>query len=351
LISEPTNVMAGRRVGPRAAIGVMLLGLVVPWIAGIDALGWGHASHQTRWAEAIDRGVRAAADRAEGRRVIFVGGSACVFGIDARSLSERLGVPVINYGLHKGLGMDLIVARAMEAARPGDAVVFAPELSGFLGDRHGDAAMRADWMRLHPSDVRDWRAEFPGRIWFAGRERLRRARRDSEWAFASGVIASIARARGSVRAPGPTSPYQAEAVGPDGQIDFPRPGRARIVQDHSPPVDGKYDLERSRAAGGMRTVAQAARDRGFAFLVMPAARTVPEGATPEAIESWKRAEEAWLCAAETLGATRLLEPGETTLGPEFAYDTTNHLNDEGVAVMKDRIARAIAEWTGSGTSR
>ena len=90
-------------------------------------------------------------------------------------------------------------------------------------------------------------------------------------------------------------------------------------------------------------LARAARERGLTFLVMPAIRTDPEGATREALEAWTRAEEGWLAAAEKLGATRLLGPGGTTLGPEFAYDTTNHLNDAGVGVIEKKLGNALAD--------
>src|SRR5690349_24986573 len=38
-------------------------------------------------------------------RIILIGGSNVSFGIDARLMQQTLGIPVINDGLHAGLGL------------------------------------------------------------------------------------------------------------------------------------------------------------------------------------------------------------------------------------------------------
>lgn len=56
-------------------------------------------------------------------RIVIVGGSDALFGIDAAQIERALGVPTINYGTHAGLGASYILDRARRALHPGDTVV------------------------------------------------------------------------------------------------------------------------------------------------------------------------------------------------------------------------------------
>ena len=107
-----------RTLAPRwrwlAASAAQILALAAPLLIGLDVPRFFPAAPATPWVNKIDEGVRARAERIDGRRVIFVGGSNVLFGLNAPSLEKRIGVPVVPYGTHAGLGMDLISARAAE---------------------------------------------------------------------------------------------------------------------------------------------------------------------------------------------------------------------------------------------
>lgn len=60
-------------------------------------------------------------------KLVLLGGSATLFGIKASVIESELGVPVINGGLHAGLGMACILRVGKKMLRPGDTVMLFPE--------------------------------------------------------------------------------------------------------------------------------------------------------------------------------------------------------------------------------
>lgn len=62
-----------------------------------------------------------------GPRVLIVGGSGCLFSLDAAVLERELEQPVINLCSHAGVGLEYMLARARRHARAGDTVLLALE--------------------------------------------------------------------------------------------------------------------------------------------------------------------------------------------------------------------------------
>ena len=76
--------------------------------------------------EIIDRKERAAIVIAQ-PKLVLLGGSSTLFGIKASVVESELGVPVINGGLHAGIGMACILREGKKMLRPGDTVMLIPE--------------------------------------------------------------------------------------------------------------------------------------------------------------------------------------------------------------------------------
>lgn len=62
-----------------------------------------------------------------GKRIIVVGGSGLAFGLDSGALEEDLGRPVLNMGLHAGMGIEFMLRHVLPHVRRGDVVVVIPE--------------------------------------------------------------------------------------------------------------------------------------------------------------------------------------------------------------------------------
>jgi len=86
---------------------------------------------------AIDymQGIRTKHKRAneiQGPKLIFVGGSNLAYSLDSQMIQDSLSVPVVNMGLHGGLGLEHILGEANLVANPGDIVFCCIEY--YLGE-------------------------------------------------------------------------------------------------------------------------------------------------------------------------------------------------------------------------
>lgn len=67
-----------------------------------------------------------------GRKILLVGGSNLPFGIKSPMIEEQTGLPVVNMGLHAGLGMNYILSEVEESIHENDIVVVSLEYHHFL---------------------------------------------------------------------------------------------------------------------------------------------------------------------------------------------------------------------------
>jgi hypothetical protein len=99
-------------------------------------------------------------------RIILVGGSNVSFGLDAALMQKKLGLPVINDGLHAGLGV-VPLTELQQYLRAGDVIILSLEYSMF-SDRKimaGDRAFLSDWIEYSPRRIKylvDPLTETPG---------------------------------------------------------------------------------------------------------------------------------------------------------------------------------------------
>ncbi|HJR80272.1 MAG TPA: hypothetical protein VJ821_09380 [Anaerolineales bacterium] len=90
-----------------------------------------------------------------GPRIILVGGSNVSFGLDAELMQRTLSVPVINDGLHAGLGI-VPLRELQEYLRSGDIVIISLEYTMFSSESimEGDRAFLSDWIEYSPHRIR-----------------------------------------------------------------------------------------------------------------------------------------------------------------------------------------------------
>lgn len=65
-------------------------------------------------------------------KMVLVGGSNLPFGIMSQKLEEAMGMPVVDMGLHAGLGMNYILSEVEDDIHNGDVVVVSLEYHHFL---------------------------------------------------------------------------------------------------------------------------------------------------------------------------------------------------------------------------
>jgi hypothetical protein len=67
-------------------------------------------------------------------RIILVGGSSLAFGINSEEIESQTGLPVINMGLHAGLGLQNILNEMRGEIKQGDIVILSIEYSTKKGE-------------------------------------------------------------------------------------------------------------------------------------------------------------------------------------------------------------------------
>ncbi len=72
-------------------------------------------------------------------RLIFAGGSNLAFGINSEKIQSETGLPVVNMGLHAGLGLEFILEELKRSVRQGDIVYLSPE---YYLDLKGDFKLK-----------------------------------------------------------------------------------------------------------------------------------------------------------------------------------------------------------------
>ena len=66
-------------------------------------------------------------------RIVLIGGSNVAFGLDSEMISESTNLPVVNLGLHAGLGLKFMVNSYKPYLRAGDIIIIIPEYELFYG--------------------------------------------------------------------------------------------------------------------------------------------------------------------------------------------------------------------------
>ncbi|MCM1170438.1 MAG: hypothetical protein NC324_10940 [Bacteroides sp.] len=101
-------------------------------------------------------------DRKSG--IILVGGSNVAFGFHSQLLSEQSHLPVINMGLHAGLGLKFITEESFPYLKSGDILICSPEYGHFFGDMAYGEQPLADitYLSKKPffflSEIKQWKS-------------------------------------------------------------------------------------------------------------------------------------------------------------------------------------------------
>ena len=72
--------------------------------------------------------------KTKSEKIIFIGGSNLSFGLDSKRISNAFNKPVINMGVHAGMGLEYIVNDVKQYINKGDIVVLMPEYENFYTD-------------------------------------------------------------------------------------------------------------------------------------------------------------------------------------------------------------------------
>lgn len=102
-------------------------------------------------------------------RIILVGGSNVAFGIDSEKMENELHLPVVNTGLHAGIGLPYMLNDVKPYLKEGDTILIIPEYSQFFDDKDkGEVESLAAMIGIHPLSVRYLNTKSLGEIHLIG---------------------------------------------------------------------------------------------------------------------------------------------------------------------------------------
>jgi hypothetical protein len=113
----------------RSFLAALLTGFVLVLALRIAAfcLNLGVPSDLSRWASDIYDKKLLLANEAGPGKLLLVGGSATLFGVRAKQIEALTGHRTINFADHAAFGVDYILYKAKQVAKPGDTVLLILE--------------------------------------------------------------------------------------------------------------------------------------------------------------------------------------------------------------------------------
>lgn len=80
-------------------------------------------------------------------KILFVGGSNLAFGIDSKKIEDALGQPIVNLGMHGGLGLNFMLNEAAAVIKNGDTVILSIE---YYLSTEGDFKLQKEVTKYFP---------------------------------------------------------------------------------------------------------------------------------------------------------------------------------------------------------
>ncbi len=150
-----------------ATISIRYLGLlgiaIVAWLAVAFSglFTWLKPTSEAQWVAALYQHKEAIAGKLEGRKIVVVGGSGALFGIEAAAIEQDTGIPTVNFATHAGLDLPYLLHRGAKTLVAGDLLLLSIEYP--LLNHNGqprpllvDFAMFFDRPYIHALPPRAW---------------------------------------------------------------------------------------------------------------------------------------------------------------------------------------------------
>jgi len=77
-------------------------------------------------------------------KIVFIGGSNLAFGMDSKTIAEYYNMPVVNMGLHAGIGLRFFLEGIKPYVKKNDIVVIVPEYAFFYDNYLGRGSHLSD---------------------------------------------------------------------------------------------------------------------------------------------------------------------------------------------------------------
>ena len=257
-------------------------------------------------------------------RIIFMGGSNTAFGICSPIIEDSLGLHVVNFGLHGGIGIHYPMEDALQYIRKGDIVVLQIEYANFFGETCNAETMpklmvATGWHRATHLTLAEWRAVIGGLPMLA----LGNLKRLALWPF-----------RGTTDSPSPTSHFKYTANGFNAYGDevshfvFPSTPCLYKRKKNLGPIDQDF-------CHWLQQCLERYEQRGACIVMLP------PSCTESCLSSSYTDDIAK--ALHDIGFSYVAKPQEMTVPDSLAFDSGYHLNNEGVRLNTIKIIEQLRQ--------
>ena len=259
-------------------------------------------------------------------RIVFIGGSNSAFGIDSRMVEDSLGLHVVNYGLHGGIGLRYPLTEALPWLRAGDIVVLQAEYANYFEETCNAETMpklmvATQWRGATRLTAAEWKAVITGMPMLA----LSHLKRLLLCPF-----------RKSLDTPVPHSHFSYTACGFNAYGDevshlrFPGSYAASPYKETRP--------VREEFIGWLRSVLHDMEQRGIKLVMLP----------PACVDSYFKGHyrNDIAHALQAIGYPYVTSPQSMTLPDSLAFDSGYHLNQQGVEKNTKRMIEYLRVYLG-----
>lgn len=260
-------------------------------------------------------------------KVVIIGGSSVPFGIDSKLLEEKLGMPVVNFGLYATLGTKLMLDLSEKSINKGDIIVIAPETdpqtySLYFNAESAWQACDEDFSLLSRISFDNF-PDMLGGFWKFTAQKIK---------YSSGEHLD------------PAGVYNVASFDEYGDIIYPRPANTgflgqevvfnpeKVISDEF--VDYVNDYTKYAQKKGAKVF--------FSF-----APTNIDAVNYETYEDDCASFAQYV--SEKFTAKVISSPSDFVYDSEYFFDTNFHLNDEGMKMHTLNLAQDIAEAMKSDT--
>ena len=259
-------------------------------------------------------------------KIILIGGSSVAFGYNTKLMQEKLGMPVVNFGLYASLGTKIMLDLAADSIGKGDIVILAPEMDPqtlslyFNGESFWQAA-DSDFSMLSKVAYDNYGAVL-GNYWGYVKEKLYYLQ--TEMLDPEGV-------------------YNEASFDEYGDIVYARPQNAIYGYDRTQIIKLTPDIVDDAFVDYVNQYVSMAKQKGatvfFTFSPMNE-MALAEGTTDESL--WNFFD--YMC--RTLDCPVISNIHDCILEAGYFYDSNFHLNDSGVVVRTVSLIKDIRRALG-----
>ena len=273
-------------------------------------------------------------------KIIFVGGSSVLFGLDMPIIEEITGRPALNFSSNGAFDAEFLFSKAIPYVRPGDLVVGALEWQ-YYGNRDG-------WFAYQAKNILEWDREYFRSLSFP--ERFMMIFKLDRFFFIRGIGSIFNPDKYNPfpddklleiwkTSPDPENPeqfsYSFRNIKKDGT--YLAPTKNTYAGNEQNFMQVSFDLDQIKR---IEAIARKVESKGARFIIAPPPNLICKGFSfnnPDAREKYAKIKDIW----KNCGLEAPFDPKKYSYPRDMFSDSSYHLNRTGQKLHSKILARDV----------